>query len=610
MNFNLLRQGGFGMQDPRVQSFQSASLKQVTRSAPLPTSTAAKPASAAEEAVNKLSGLFDQRSLAAATIKARLSPANQELLQVMLETADNCADGMLSAQCLGALDEAGLAKAMDLFSMLFPLGADGKPHPGPYANSIKMIPFGCQDVDRIGESVKEFFASLTEVVKELGGDCLQYYLSTCRNAARWGQDMSKVYACFGRLAKDSPETFAWNNSLFRDFDHRPNGIADFECIVANLGTDQGWGTDRLKDFQAMLYDYAKQYASRDELIDTLLLDIKTCTDLGALSAEYLRLRGLPTAQPAPNSDFEQVLSMDRDARAPIVMRQGEAIALYADGQGSRTWTLLESGESDSHEPLFDLSDLAPGVHHLFSSDQTQGRLRNLRLQTLIILPQDAPAALQAQINAPAASGQETRLRSKAEAILSRAQESKQAFGQRLQSLFTTTPEQNFSSKEITWYNLPFLHAAIDYSLIVKDEQGQDKAYENKVWQAYLDSLTGAVRSCGCGKKNGSQPGQNQTARAQSASITAPSAPASGQPATSLLTQPVRQLLAESQPEAQAALRNLLDDRYYALLDQVMASNARYVEIHRQLSKSGAASLNVDEAFTGVHASFQRWLNIA
>lgn len=466
-----------------------------------------------------------------------------------------------------------------------------------------------------GYDIGKFLDNSTKVLTKGDYDDFRRFLDVTDMALYKNEDMDKFFDFGNQLLETAPQDYEGN--LFQAYTVMAHGgrVADYIDIANNLQVTGAGGRNNIVDLTRITIDFKNAGGYTPALFNMLATEAREGGNVRALMDEYMTDRGMAHSGP----DYSRFDRIDRIDGSPMVIKQGEKAALFAQALSSASgllpesvlaWSSKETGALAQGTSHLDLSTLPPGTYQI-AVKIVGYRGTDTALKTVVVEPADgsvivdgadepeAPVNTEAQIVIPmsgkvkisvpeqpsgAAAPRELKLRVNNDAEESAGQPTP-GMNSGLERMFQQGDKLTFTMKsgeelmaamvnqlsETSW-ELTFGEGdqAVTVIVTLEPQQAGTEAPDD-------DAGPGDVVEGG----GGSVPGDT----APVAPPAPPVVPLTRQEAMDLTRSAISSLNAGASASSVVAT---LNERYYATLDQQIASNQSYAQRVDEVRNDAAA----------------------
>ncbi|MBF2054349.1 MAG: hypothetical protein IGS03_12930 [Candidatus Sericytochromatia bacterium] len=255
-----------------------------------------------------------------------------------------------------------------------------------------------------GYDIGKFLDNATNVLNKGDYDDFSRFLSVTDMALYKNEDMDAFFDFGNQLLETSPQDYEGN--LFQAYTVMAHGgrVTDYIDIANNLKVTGAGGRNNIVDLTRITIDFKNAGGYTPALFNMLATEAREGGNVRALMDEYMADRGMAHSGP----DFERFDRVERIDSSPMVIKQGENAALFAQALSSASgllpesvlaWSSKETGALAQGTSHLDLSTLPPGTYHIavkivgYAGTDTA-------LKTVIVEPADGSVTVDGETDEP------------------------------------------------------------------------------------------------------------------------------------------------------------------------------------------------------------------
>jgi len=257
-----------------------------------------------------------------------------------------------------------------------------------------------------GYDIGKFLDNATNALKKGDYDDFQRLLSVTDMALYKGEDMDAFFDYGNQVLDSNPHDYESN--LFQMYTIMAHGgrVADHIDIANNLKTTGAEGRNNLVDLTRITIDFKNLGGYTPALFNMLATEAREGGNVRALMDEYMADRGMPHTGP----DFTKYDRIERIDGDPMVIKQGEKAAIFAQAVSSASgllpesvlyWSSKETGAMAQGSSHLDLSKLPPGTYHIAVKIGGYSGGTDTALKTVIVEPADGSTTIDSGNQTPA-----------------------------------------------------------------------------------------------------------------------------------------------------------------------------------------------------------------
>ncbi len=220
-----------------------------------------------------------------------------------------------------------------------------------------------------GNDVGKFLEQSTQVLQKSDYDDFRAFLGAADTVMYKKENMDTFYAFGNKVLDESHHDFESNLFQMRMVMNYGGKMQDFIDIADNLKMSGMEGRNNTVDLTRIIVDFKKQGNYVPVLFQALADEAREGGDVRDFMDEYMAVRGMADTSP----DFSRFNRIERIDGDPMVIKQGESAALFAQAISSRDgllpesvlfWSSTETGALSNGSSYLDLSTLPPGTYHV------------------------------------------------------------------------------------------------------------------------------------------------------------------------------------------------------------------------------------------------------
>lgn len=222
---------------------------------------------------------------------------------------------------------------------------------------------------RSGNDVGKFLEESTKVLQKSDYDDFRAFLGAADMVMYKNENMDAFYAFGSKVLDESHHDFESNLFQMNMVMSYGGRMQDFIDITDNLEMTGLEGRNNTVDLTRIIVDFRKQGNFVPVLFQALADEAREGGDVRAFMDEYMAVRGMADTSP----DFSRFNRIERIDGDPMVIKQGESAALFAQAISSRDgllpesvlfWSSTETGALSNGSSYLNLSTLPPGTYHI------------------------------------------------------------------------------------------------------------------------------------------------------------------------------------------------------------------------------------------------------
>lgn len=392
----------------------SAALTRAVNAPDVPSATSGAPAASADD-LNLLNNpvvqqLLDQLDLQTAlSLKVLLGGMGSEAAKSVADFVRELPSSTMNkvACCLKTMAPEDITKAVDLFKLMFQNNKDAIFHQrgnaDVYYNSANKVDLTPADLDaflrtayqvtRRGGDLGDFMDASAEVLQKGDYDDFRRFLEVADTVMYKGESLSTYYNFSSQVLNANAKSYEGNIFEAYVVMAHGGGLQDYIDIANNLGTTTDAGRNQMVNLTTVITDFRKQGGYPPALIQQMVNEAKSGGSVEQFISDYMDYRGFTKAGP-DYSRFDVIGRMDGEV---MEITQGDNAALFAQAISSVDgllpesvlyWSSKETGALDHGTSYLDLSNLAAGTYQIAVKIGGYGYGTDTAIKTVVVKDAD------------------------------------------------------------------------------------------------------------------------------------------------------------------------------------------------------------------------------